>query len=105
MSIKAKIAAEKLRAQVAGLQESNDKYKEVRKKLAIKMETRYNNIPKCHHIHDLLQDLSVATEELRRLQSERDKQMVEQLAQQREEIHRLSRQLEAREEEIQWKRN
>ena len=45
-----------------------------------------------------MQDLSVATEELRRLQSERDKQMVEQLAQQREEIHRLSRQLEAREE-------
>ena len=80
---KAKVAAEKFRAQVAGLQESNDKYRE---------------------------DLGAATEELRRLQSEKDRQMVEQLAQAREEIRRLSRQVEAREatlineQETTWRR-
>ena len=48
MSIKAKIAAEKLRAQVAGLQESNEKYKEVKKMLTVKLETRYNlNLAYC----------------------------------------------------------
>ena len=41
MSIKAKIAAEKLRAQVAGLQESNDKYKEVRNVLQLHV-TKYS---------------------------------------------------------------
>ena len=57
-----------------------------------------------------LQDLGAATEELRRLQSEKDRQMVEQLAQSREEIRRLSRQVEAREarliseQETTWQR-
>ena len=56
------------------------------------------------------QDLGAATEELRRLQSEKDRQMVEQLAQSREEIRRLSRQVEAKEarlineQETTWQR-
>merc|ERR1719507_2127820 len=67
---KARMAAERLGAQVTSLQERNDKYKE---------------------------DLSTAEEGLRRLQSEKETQMVEQLAESREEIRRLRGQVEAKE--------
>ena len=80
---RAKLAAETLRVKVDSLQERNDKYKEVHR---IQKGGKYEcvaNFP--------IQDLRAIEEELKRLQSEREKQMEAQLAEYREEIARLRR--------------
>ena len=80
---RAKLAAETLRVKVDSLQERNDKYKEVHR---IQKGGKYEcvaNFP--------VQDLRAIEEELKRLQSEREKQMEAQLAEYREEIARLRR--------------